>query len=380
MSDAESLLAIVVAVYLSECAQWITPHAVVLGAPWRKRWRVVSPHFVFGNDRGALVWGNPLPPLGPAITTQPWPVALSPEGVCIAGAEASNAAEERGLNSVAWDDVKKVVAHGQRIFVNGQLFATTSSIDAARHLSRALQRGAAAPHERRASVIDRAIHRSLDDEAARRRLAIYRKRSKTLAVLCNLFCVCFFGGSAALVWWSDARSYWPALLAALVVLMIGTLVQFRRVFHKLHRRRKREWRRHLWMMLLSPMATIRACDVVLRPALSKFHPLAAALALCQGEDLRLFAREALCEVQFPLPSESGGDVIRQTIRAWFNDHLTAAMESAIRRAGFNASELLAPPTPEGDDCRTYCPRCFTQFSILSGNCEPCGSVALRPIP
>src|SRR5687767_6612395 len=81
MSDEQTLLAVLVAIYLIDCLFWI-PRSGFGFTNWRgKFWNIRIPSEILGNSRGAIAFANPLPPLGLATRTQPFPILMSPEGI-----------------------------------------------------------------------------------------------------------------------------------------------------------------------------------------------------------------------------------------------------------------------------------------------------------
>src|SRR5688572_20885595 len=81
MGDLESLLLILSAIYLTDCAVWIRRGGVAVRTVWGKNWRLLHPGTVAGNSTGAVIFANPLPPFGSILTAYQFPVSLSSTGV-----------------------------------------------------------------------------------------------------------------------------------------------------------------------------------------------------------------------------------------------------------------------------------------------------------
>ncbi len=61
----------VVLIYLSECVALIPAGAAGFRRAWLRAWAVAEPWELFGGIRSALLWSNPLPPLGTVIACTP---------------------------------------------------------------------------------------------------------------------------------------------------------------------------------------------------------------------------------------------------------------------------------------------------------------------
>ena len=82
MGDLESLLLVLVALYLAECLVWLRRGTVGFVNVWglrRTRWFLRHPGGTLANQRGAVTFANPLPPLGTIFFGQPAPLSLSAE-------------------------------------------------------------------------------------------------------------------------------------------------------------------------------------------------------------------------------------------------------------------------------------------------------------
>src|SRR5205085_10268815 len=95
------------------------------------------------------------------------------------------------------------------------------------------------------------------------------------------------------------RALWPMVIGIYVqTIMIALL------FSKLHRKiypadSEQVFKPFLTMLLAAPSA-IRAQDILGRPLLEEFHPLAVAKALCRRVEFDRFARVAIRDLHFPI--------------------------------------------------------------------------------
>jgi hypothetical protein len=95
-----------------------------------------------GNPRGAILLGNPLPPLGIGFLCPSFPVSLSPEHL-LAYNSASLGPGGRPLQSgriLPWTAVTEIEARARTVFVNGERWLAAVSESHARQLVRWFER------------------------------------------------------------------------------------------------------------------------------------------------------------------------------------------------------------------------------------------------
>jgi hypothetical protein len=174
---------------------------------------------------------------------------------------------------------------------------------------------------------------------------------------------------------------WFGLLAGLLLLTTTTAILFRRAHKELYPLAEDERFTHFLTILLSPATTIRAYDVLSRPLLEKFHPLAIAKVFCSETDFREFGRRILRELRHPaLPVCARPEAAAQAAERYWRTSLQQRIEEFLRKSGADPEELLRPPAPADESSRSFCPRCLSQFTTTEGSCADCGGLALVPFP
>src|SRR5206468_5865843 len=89
------------------------------------------------------------------------------------------------------------------------------------------------------------------------------------------------------------------LLVALLALTTSIAIFFHRAHKAFYPEAEDERFTHFLTVLLSPVTSIRALDIVSRPLLETFHPLAIARVFCSPEQFREFAGRVLRDIHFP---------------------------------------------------------------------------------
>ncbi len=319
MSDLQLLFLVLALLYGWECACWINRGSVAFRSWWGRRWQAAHPGALLGNQRGGFVFAHPLPPLGTVFTGTQFPLSLSPVALlpCVATSVNPVGRPVQNGNCFAWSEIQSLEARGKKVLVNGEpLF----------------------------------------------------------------LCIYLFILSPLIIWRFGFLRSWPFLLAALLALTFTTAMLFRRAHKKLFPDAEDERFTHFLIILLSPVTAIRACDVLSRPLLEAYHPLAVAKIFCPTKQFEAMARHYWRELRYPaLPICPREDRVALETEGYSRTVLQDAAEHFLKRSGIDTDALINPPLPADDTCLSYCPRCLAQFTTREGICADCGGLVLAPL-
>lgn len=379
MGDLESLLLVIVCVYLFECCVWVRKGGVAVFRYWPRRWHVGYPGRFMGNARGAIFLVNPLPPLGTLFVCYPFPLSVSPEGMFSFNA-SSLCPVGRPAQLGRWvpfATVRSIHSDGRRVLVDDSLFLVASSSASARRLVGILGGLRAAPERERADLIRAWVAAALSGDQMKSRWSAFLKAAPALgwlpsSLFCYLFILC-----PALLWKFSLGSVGGWLAGGLLVqtLLIGSF--FYRAHRTLFPGGAEERLTPFLTMLLAPPTAIRAPDLLARHLMEELHPLAVVRGMCSGPAFESFARHALLDLHFPLlPVCPRTDPEAERVESWFRGLVLEEMERAVTEAGLDLVQLLGPPNRSEPGNQSYCPRCRTQFIRVSGVCGDCGG---RPL-
>jgi len=135
---------------------------------------------------------------------------------------------------------------------------------------------------------------------------------------------------------------------------------------------------HFLIILLSPATTMRAHDILSRPLLERFHPLAIAKVFCAEEEFRNFASTILRDIRHPaLPVCPRNESLALETESFSRSLLEKTVEEFLKKNNLSPAKLLQPPEPGDSTCVSYCPRCLAQFTTLEGKCDDCGGLPLK---
>ena len=138
---------------------------------------------------------------------------------------------------------------------------------------------------------------------------------------------------------------------------------------------------HIAVMLLNPLSSIRAHDLLARHLFALYHPLAVAHVLCETEIFAELARRLLLDLRHPIePTCPDGLAEADQVEKWYRARTLAALEEFVDATGVSVDRLLAPEPPLDESCRSYCPRCRCQYVMGQGHCASCGDIPLLNWP
>jgi hypothetical protein len=382
MNDLELLFLVLAALYGWECACWLRRGSVAFVTWLGRRWRVVQPGSLLGNQHGGLIFAPPLPPLGIILAGTQFPLSLSPHAVLAFVSTAINPGwrPPQTARLVRFDEIRAAEARGKRVLINGELLLKAGSPTFAEWLVQNLRRLSELDADKREQAIEELIRDRFDIRAIERLWQEFQKRTAAISLLANGVFLHLFVVSPMLLHHWSLRRCWPGLLITLLALTSATAVLFHRAHKYFYPYATEERFSHFLMISLAPATTIRANDVLSRPLLESFHPLAIAKTFCSDQEFREFARQTYREVSYPaLPRSPRNETLAQAAEHHGRTVLLKTIEGFLAQNGVAPKTLTTPPAPADEFCRAYCPRCLAQFVVPTGMCADCGGLELAPL-
>jgi len=380
VSDLELLFLVLVCLYGWECACWLRRGSVGFRTWLGRRWRAVHPGALVGNQHGSFILAPPLPPLGYILTGNQFPLSLSAEGVFAYVSPTVNPGprpQQTGL-FFRFDKIQSAEVKGKKLLINGAMAVKAYSPGSAQYLASCVRQLVKAPASERAAAIEKIFRDTFDSKAAKNRWREFQKQTGAMRWLVNALFLYIFVLVPGVIWHLGLRLSWMGLLAGLLVLTASIAIEFRRAHKVFYPEAEDERFTHFLTTLLSPVTAIRAQDILSRPLLETFHPVAIAAVLCTPEEFRELAGRVVRDVQFPaMPvcpaSQPEAESTERAARA----ALRKVLEAFLKRHKIEPDDLMRAPQPLDDACRAYCPRCLSQFTDKQGSCFDCGGLQLR---
>ena len=254
--------------YLYECCTW-TPATVFAcyRKPLRRGWAAASGEALPGNDAGGFALADPATLSGAVMHCSDWPVAISPEGVALDTAGASE--------FWAFESLQSVSAYEKTVRFNGTAAFRAGSESLAFDLVTHLDRLRELQPKRRAEVIRAALDQSFDTAALSAEWSQYQTAVRGLAKLCALPLAWLMVIAPVALIVAGPLASWPYLLGGLLLAGLTVAMEFVRVHRKQLPHASDRWL-HAVSMTLFPIAAIRAADRISKERLAQFSPFAIA--------------------------------------------------------------------------------------------------------
>lgn len=375
---AEPLIAIAV-LYVAECIIAVRRDAMVFWTWVGTPARITFSQNLLGPQGWGLFLRPPLPPLGRLYQAQFCPVSFDLNGV---GNVPSHRLGRESLIAggeqfIPYDEIRSVATDGQSVLLNDAPFAACAADGTAGVVADLIRQLHDAAPQNRGALLCEAMEQSLDGDEANKVLQSLRRPVSAVQLSANLLFVFLFVATPLILISIGLVRTWPGLLAGLLFLWIATTLSARRRHATLYPDRQAERRAGVMVMALTPMAAIRAHDLLTRHALSRFHPLAVARAVCGADRFREFAQDVLRDLTYPGRRDADENRAAASAADFMRERLRQACESMLHRVGCEPAELLAAPAPGDERSLSYCPRCRGQFYLEAGECTAC-RVDLQP--
>ena len=378
ISDGQTLLFILVLLYLTECLIWVKKQSIAFVSQSGRRWRFATPISWLGNANGAMLILNPLPPPGRVFLSHLLPISVSPSGVCAFNSQTLPSGARPATQTgefLPFSAIQTIETDGVHLVLNGQKFAKCATPKQAKALASIIETVSTAKVSKREALVRSWLTKQFDARAATR---FWREADESISVIrwaCSIFFVFMFLGIPLLVTLYGLEQLIIPLAVGILVLAVQIAILFFRAHRKLFRGETQERLENLLKMILCPPVSLRAADVLTRNLLADYSPIVVANVLA-GARGHQFARDFVLDLQYPLKHEITDEKALETID-WMNGaQLKACIEHVERDGRVKVSSLLQAAEREGDSV-SYCPRCGVQFVTGAGDeCPDCPGVGL----
>lgn len=363
MSDLQFFYVVMGAFYLWECTHWLRTATVPFVTWVGESFRVTHPFFVANSREAGLVFASPVLSIGTLFVSSEWPVAIAPQGV-------ANAAGTH----VSFADQPRFTSRRQQLRVEGQPFAKGASRSHVRWLADELNKISSAAEPEREDRVLALLRGAMDSKRIVDRLGEFKQTASLPSGLALALFLFAFMIAPAMIWRFGLAVLWPWLLGGVVLLSIVNAMVFFRGHKRLHPELDDERFGSFLMVLLFPPAAMRTRDLLSRPLLERFHPLALSKELCNANRFKAMAGRAVREGRHPREIGAMSKPGAAEVWQWFNQTKAKEGEEFVAQAGLQPDTFAAAPHRSDPDGKSYCPRCQAQFTRTDGVCSDCGIV------
>ena len=377
MSEAQTLLLILILLYLSECLIWVKRESVAFVSGMSGRWRLKVPPSWLGNANGGILLLNPLPPAGRVFLSHLSPISISPSGICAYNLQTlPSEARSPGQTGrfLPFSKVTKSTSDGAYLIVNDERFAKCATARQARTLAKLIGEIAKASAAKRERLARAWISKQFAMDDAVARLDEGNGLIKPMRELSLMLFLFLFVVTPVLVSSYGLMGLIIPVAAVMVILAVLISILFYRAHKQLFPAETSERLESLVKMLLCPPVSIRAPDILTRNLLAEYSPIVLA-SLLTGSSEQQFVRAFILDLQHPLKHEVSDETAAKTIHWTAAEQLNVCLEQ-VKAGRYLKSEDLSAPTQREENSISYCPRCRCQFVVSALECPDCPGVVL----
>jgi hypothetical protein len=367
MSEGEALYLLLVALVVYESGYWLTRDSLAFARRGFGGYRAVDPESPLSNRQGGVRFGGLVPPFAPTFVTRQPGLSFSPVAVVsfVATAPFTSGRPVREDVTFAYGEIEQVELADRTISVNGErLFRAPDAGEAQRVFDLLNRLVESDPADREKRIRDDLAGR-FDAAAARERTDLCLTATKDLRFVLTLLFLHVFVVVPIAAHYLSVTNIWLRAGLILALLQISATAIWFAAHRRLYPDRRGERWRWLAPLLLFPPVTLRAVDLLSRPLLTGFHPVAGAAAILANERFLEVAERALRDAVHPLEGAP-------ETADWTRNALRESIEELVRAEEADPESLLAPGTPDDPRSLTHCPRCRAEYALAEGDCSDCG--------
>lgn len=372
MTGEVEFAVVILLLYAFECVVRLRAGDLLIAPSFTGRYKTSHPAPLSGGSTWgwSFLWPWPGQPCFSSAGPQ---VAITAHGILVP------ADGRGGWTPVEFTDIPNAHAMGDRAVLNGRHAVPCLSATEARDLSEYVVRLRRATTQARARIIREHTAKSFDEAAVRTEVERFRTitaplRRLSIWMFVNVFFVfpliSILGGFGLAVLFFVTSAFVTSICAGVL-------------HHKVHPKLDpaapalERWMATLHVALY-PLAVIRCTDALSLRLLRRYEAVTIAFAV-QGREAAEDAARKL-QVQIQAAGTGCDDPQCAEILEQYRTMKSNMLDEFLERIGCNLEHWNAPPAQQGPDCRSYCPRCLTQYQLQEGTCGDCGGgVVLRPL-
>ena len=363
IGEGETLLLVLILLYLSECLIWVKRESVAFVSAWRG-WHLAKPSSWLGNARGGILFLNPLPPSGRIFLSHLSPVSISPSGVCALNVQTLPSEARSPYQTgefLPFGKIKEAGVDGPYLTINNERFAQCTTAKQARALATVIAAMVKASASKREGLARNWVAKQYSANDATSLLKEAQELIKPIQSLSLILFLFLFVLTPLLGALVGLMTLILPVAIVMVALAVEIALVFRRVHAKLYPAESAERLESLIKMILCPPVAIRAADILSKNLLAEFSPIVLAEVLTRSGE-RQFVRSVILDLKHPLGHDLSDASAVETI-TWVADEQVKVCEPYV-----------LTPTQREENSISYCPRCECQFVVAAIECPDCPGV------
>ena len=221
--------------------------------------------------------------------------------------------------------------------------------------------------------IDEMLRTSFDRTKAMEDLEGYKSATVQLRILCNCQFMFLYIVAPAVVLSFGSSSVLIPLAGYALFLSVLISINFYFAHRLLWKDESSERVSTITKTLLCPPMGLRVTDIISRDILSRYNPLTVASILSNEKHFASFARKLILDLRYPI-CDAPLRGVPVAVEEWFRAAIDKHCVAFLRSNGWSDERLLTVPAANNASVRSYCPRCWTQYTFTHGACSECNGV------
>ncbi|MEK7774968.1 MAG: hypothetical protein AAB305_03680 [Candidatus Zixiibacteriota bacterium] len=379
ISGEAALIVIIVAAYAVECIKWLPSNSVLFYTGLNGRRHIWISTGKYGNKSGSLKLIPTFPWVRAAFVSRFPTYSISTKGIVFIGCN----------NFSKFEDSRE--EHAPILFANIQSENATKGalqndgphqyhglphVDA--DLDLLVKKLIPLNEVQRQEVIQEFVSSRFELSGIAQALRRINVQGWTLRVLCTLlFAVIFVFVPACLLLLALPIVAWVVITAIIWCLSISIAALAYRTRRSMPLHDKWDSLGHLALGLVYPTHAIRESFEVYFEALSGYHPVCVAAALCEPRAVQSFADIVMIDLSHPEKSccSSNDESILSIVSEW-RKTLMGFISEFLDRQGYEIRTTHPPQSHADESIAKWCPRCGQVYMRTSVSCSDCLGVEL----
>ena len=368
-----NLLVIIIIIYLIESITLLEKNSFSVSYWFDKvKLNFGNKGLLFRNKRIALL--NPIFPIRNVWIAETLPFSISPLGI-----SRYTGNEQAGPNETGcffFEDIESVACEDRKIKINDLEFAVCQSDKYSKRVTQLIEDLVQAGESDRERIISDFLEKSLKYETLKDTSRLFNQKTFLLSVITNAYWLYLFVIMPVLLIQYSYYTYFEPVLYILLglhsITFIAYLMTYISLFGWTDSRSKLS---HFIYLLISPFLLIRSKMSLSGSYFYNFHPLLILFHFAKESHFKLFARNFIVDLKYPVYLETNSEESRK-IFMWYRDKLRKYFEQYFSSVDYTSDALLNNFHQTEVSGQYYCPRCLTAFEKDKSSCSDCAGISL----
>ncbi len=374
MTEFETLISVIVALYILECVQSVPAATTPICRSLRNRWSIQRKAWSLDGIGKRLSLSPILPPFGRVLFCYVPQIGMDEGGFWVDHVVTRiSRSRPDPLRYFRFSEIVSIDCRGNTIYCDDIAACEFPDRIIAEDWCDFLTLLKSHTIDKRCQLIENRLSIMFNRSKVEARIDNSRKRFNVLRRLCNSqFAVCFVAFPSAMLLLESTLRWLPLLLLT-IILGVLISVEYARLSRVVYGVQGYDLWSAIINIVLFPPAAVRAYDQLQKLSLYPWDPLAVVSVISDRSEYQSYVDRRIREYLFLRldVSEADSSDFSKAVLS-FRIRWLRAVESLLLKTGDISRMQLIAPQPQSPDSRSYCPLCCVSFLFTEGTCSDCG--------